>query len=117
MSEKMTGRKFSSTTIKKMKASSVRANEKRHKLRIQGKYKINNAWEGKKRPNHSKFMVEYNKNNEDKTQYKFKHKSGIVFVGSRRELCRKFPEHNIVNGELGVMVRGGYKTHRGWALF
>lgn len=71
---------------------------------------------GKKRPEHSKLMSELNKDRQDPIVYTFKHKDGTTFIGTRKELINSFPSHNINPSELGVLIRGKYKSHRGWSL-
>lgn len=70
---------------------------------------------GVKRPNHTKFMTENNPN-KDYIHYNFVHKTGEIFYGTRIDLALAFPNHNINTSELGMMIRGKYKTHRGWKL-
>lgn len=71
--------------------------------------------QGRKRPDHSTFMKEH-PSNEDKHIYKFEHRTGLIFKGTRRELIAAFPNHNISSSELGVLIRGKYKSHRGWKI-
>lgn len=52
----------------------------------------------------------------DLTIYRFIHKTGDTFIGSRKELVLSYPTHKIVSTELGLMIRGKYKSHRGWSL-
>jgi hypothetical protein len=70
---------------------------------------------GKKRPDHSKWMKINNKST-DLHKYHFVHKSGSTFYGTRIDLIEHFPDHNINSSQLGLMIRGKYKTHRGWKL-
>ncbi len=71
---------------------------------------------GKKRPEHSKIMKEYFLKKDKKNIYYFIHITGLEFIGSRRDLMDKFIDHKISNSELGAMINGNYKTHRGWSL-
>lgn len=71
---------------------------------------------GKKRPEHSNFMKKRMKDNQDKTIYVFHHNTEGTFTGTRIELIQKYPHHNISNSELGVLIKGKYKSHRGWSL-
>ncbi len=70
---------------------------------------------GVKRPEHSKYMKD-NRINEDKTIYTFVHSSGLVFIGSRKELIRKYPEHKLDVGSLGHVISKRYKHHHNWSL-
>lgn len=71
---------------------------------------------GKSRPEHSELMKQLNESRKIKTVYKFKHTSGVTFEGTKYELIEAFPDHNISRTELGVMIRGRYKSHKGWSL-
>jgi hypothetical protein len=71
---------------------------------------------GKKRREHSRFMKDRMKDKQDKTIYNFHHKDEGTFVGTRNSLIETYPQHKIINSELGVMIRGKYKSHRGWSL-
>ncbi len=72
--------------------------------------------QGKRRPDHSEFI---RKRNLDKLCnhiiYAWNHISGTKFIGTRRDLIRKFPIHKIKNSELGALIKGRYKSHRGWS--
>lgn len=69
---------------------------------------------GVKRPQHSQFMKDLRKQRADKTVYNFINTDGREFVGTRRELMEI--DDKVVNGELGNMIKGKYKTHKGWML-
>lgn len=71
---------------------------------------------GKKRPEHSELMKELNEQRKDPTVYHFVHKSGAQFSGTRHELINAYPVHKINASELGMLIRGQYKSHRGWKL-
>lgn len=71
---------------------------------------------GKSRPEHSELMKQLNKARRDPTVYNFQHKTGITFEGTRADLMEAFPDHNISRTELGVMIKGRYKSHKGWSL-
>ena len=74
------------------------------------------ALTGKKRPEHSKLMSELNEQRKDPTAYNFVHKTGLTFTGTRHELINEYPDHKINASELGMLIRGQYKSHRGWKL-
>ena len=69
---------------------------------------------GRKRPEHSEFMSEFNKQRQDQTIYTFKHQSGKTIIGTRYDLKEADPTVSI--SELGVLIKGGYKQHRGWSV-
>lgn len=71
---------------------------------------------GKSRPEHSELMKQLNKARRDQTVYKFKHETGITLEGTKFDLIEAFPDHNISRTEIGVMIRGRYKSHKGWSL-
>lgn len=71
---------------------------------------------GKKRPEHSKLMNKLNEVRKDPTSYTFIRASGLTFIGTRHELIDTFPDHKISASELGMLIRGQYKSHRGWKL-
>ncbi|KKK44431.1 hypothetical protein LCGC14_3167140, partial [marine sediment metagenome] len=72
---------------------------------------------GVRRPKHSRFMKEHNRNREcNQIEYDWIHKTGICFRGTRRQLIDAFPDHNIKNGELGVLIKRRYKSHKGWTV-
>ena len=52
----------------------------------------------------------------DKIIYNFIHTSGISFTGTRQQLIKSFPTHNIKSSDLGVMIRGEYRHHKGWSI-
>ncbi len=69
---------------------------------------------GRKRPEHAEFMRKLMEDKRDKTIYKFIHKDGRVVEGTRYDLKEIDPTVSI--GELGVLIKGNYKSHRGWAI-
>jgi hypothetical protein len=72
---------------------------------------------GKKRPEHGKLVTELNRSRpEAQVLYKFVHKSGIEFFGTRTELRESFPQHNILASELANLSSGRAKSTRGWSL-
>ena len=71
---------------------------------------------GKSRPEHSELMKRLNATRRDQTIYKFRHTSGTTFTGTKHDLMSAFPDHNIIKTELGVMIKGRYKSHKGWSL-
>lgn len=73
------------------------------------------TWKGKSRPDHSRKLKARWIKGKDLTVYTFI-KNNIEFKGTRVELISQFPEDSISNSELGVMIRGGYKSHRGWKI-
>lgn len=82
---------------------------------LSNRNKIIKPFLGKKRPEQAS-MMRANNPNADANVYKFKHKTGIVFEGTRQDLHNAFPEHNLSSSELGLVIRGNYKSHRGWSL-
>lgn len=71
---------------------------------------------GATRPEHSEFMKQKMKElKADLNIYTFV-RNDIIFKGTRDELIRSYPEDNINNSELGAMIKGRYKRHRGWSL-
>lgn len=46
----------------------------------------------------------------------FIHKEGYIFTGTRHQLKKAYPHHNINLSELGLMIRGKYQNHRGWSI-
>ena len=72
---------------------------------------------GVKRPKHSRFMKEHNHNREcNQIEYNWIHKTGSCFRGTRRQLIDAFLDHDIKNSELGVLIKGRYKSHKGWTV-
>lgn len=71
---------------------------------------------GKSRPEHSELMKQLNMARRDPTVYKFQHETGVTFEGTKFDLMEAFPDHNISRTDLGVMIRGRYKSHMGWSL-
>jgi len=76
---------------------------------------------GRKRPKHSDFMRRRMKeqrinNPVNNIVYEWKHNTGKTFVGTRLDLIEKHPTHKINNSELGVLIKGGYRSHRGWSI-
>lgn len=69
---------------------------------------------GRKRPDRTEFMHKLNESKRDTATYKFVHKGGREFTGTRYQLKDIDPSVSI--GELGVLIKGGYKTHRGWKI-
>ena len=69
---------------------------------------------GRKRPDRAVFMHNLNESRRDATIYNFVHKDGREFTGTRYELKEADPSVSI--GELGVLIKGGYKSHRGWKI-
>lgn len=45
----------------------------------------------------------------------YTHKEGYIFTGTRYQLKKAYPHHNINLSELGLMIRGKYQNHRGWS--
>jgi hypothetical protein len=71
---------------------------------------------GRKRPDHSKLMTQLNEQRKDPTIYQFTHNTGLTFLGTRHQLIETYPDHKISASELGMLIRGQYKSHRGWKL-
>ena len=71
---------------------------------------------GKKRPNHSLFMKNFMEVNRDSTVYNWIHKNGNTFIGTRYELTQYDLKSNIKVSELGEILSGRYKSHRGWRI-
>jgi len=69
---------------------------------------------GRKRPEQAEVMRKVNESRKDRTVYTFVHKDGTVFTGTRYDL--KEHDDSVSIGELGVLIRGGYKSHRGWTI-
>lgn len=69
---------------------------------------------GRKRPEQAKVIEKLNEERKDKTIYKFTHKDGRVVEGTRYDLKEIDPTVSI--GELGVLIKGNYKSHRGWTI-
>lgn len=79
----------------------------------------NNTWlaehnKGTSREDHSRFMKELMKTKRDATVYQFIHDIKGSFRGTKHGLKELDPSISI--GELGMMVRGKYKTHKGWKV-
>lgn len=70
---------------------------------------------GKKRPEHSEFMKKH-PSKVDNNIYSFIHVSGTKFNGTRNSLIESFPSHTISSSEMGMVIRGKYKSHRGWKI-
>lgn len=69
---------------------------------------------GRKKPAHSEFMRKRGEERRDTTVHTFLHKDGKSFTGTRHALKEIDPTVSI--GELGVLIKGGYKSHRGWRI-
>ena len=69
---------------------------------------------GKKRSEHSLYMKERAKKHRDLTVYSFQHSIKGTFVGTRHDL-KEFDE-SVSIGELGLLVKGKYKKHKGWSI-
>ena len=78
--------------------------------------KIRKPMLGKTRPEHSRLMKEHPPRLDNKI-YTFIHTNGMKFKGTRLALSRKYPKHNISSQQIGVMIRGYQKSHKGWKLF
>lgn len=52
----------------------------------------------------------------DSTNYAFAHNEHGMFCGTRQELIIAYPDSKINSSELGELIRGRYKTHRGWRV-
>lgn len=69
---------------------------------------------GRKRPEQADVMKKVNESRRDLSVHTFIHKNGNRFVGTRYDLKDYDPQVSI--GELGVLVKGGYKSHKGWTI-
>lgn len=114
ISRALTGRKFSPEHKAKLKIRNGTPQMKA--IATKNLQKATEGNIGKKRPEHSAFMREFMATRDDLTIYHFIHELGTNFKGTRKQLIEKFPEHRIDNGMLGVTIRGGQKSHRGWRL-
>lgn len=50
----------------------------------------------------------------DKTVYNFEHKSGVTFIGTRKQLIDSFPEFKVTKHNLAEMINGRCRTAKGW---
>tara|TARA_B100000508_G_C11450112_1_gene273534 strand:+ start:117 stop:881 length:765 start_codon:yes stop_codon:yes gene_type:complete len=58
----------------------------------------------------------YNPPNRDQTIYRFISDIYGEFIGTRHELQQKFPLCDLCPSALGLLIRGKYKSHRGWKI-
>ena len=71
----------------------------------------------KKRPEHSALMkIKMKEVRSDTTVYTFI-KANTIFRGTRNQLIESYSTDKISNSELGMLIKGRYKTHKGWALY
>lgn len=72
---------------------------------------------GKKRPGHGEKIRAHNLSRpEANVMYRFVHRSGILFEGTRTQLRNAFPHHNLRASDLANLSGGRVKSHRGWSL-
>lgn len=69
---------------------------------------------GRKRPEQAKVIAKLNEDRKDKNVYVFYHKNGEIFTGTRYDLKEHDPSVSI--SELGMLIKGEYKKHKGWAI-
>lgn len=72
---------------------------------------------GRKRPEHSEFMRQLNEQKKQSSPvHTWVHKDGRQFTGTRYELSDEYPDSKIIQSELGCVLSGKYKSHKGWSL-
>jgi len=69
---------------------------------------------GKKRPEHSTLMIKLNAERRDQTTHIFYHIDGREFTGTKYQL--KEMDDCVSIGELGMLIKGRYKSHKGWSI-
>ena len=69
---------------------------------------------GKKRDGHSLLMKELAKTRRENTIYCFVHETKGTFTGTRHQL--KELDETVSIGELGLLIKGKYKSHKGWSV-
>jgi len=67
----------------------------------------------KRSPEFCAAMSGANNPNYDHTIYNFRHNDGATFTGTRHDFWVKYDLHA---GNLSKIIRGVYKTHKGWSL-
>ena len=70
--------------------------------------------QGKKRDGHSLLMKELAKTRRENTIYCFVHETKGTFTGTRHQL--KELDETVSIGELGLLIKGKYKSHKGWSV-
>jgi hypothetical protein len=107
LSAKMIGREFSSETRRKI--SEAKSNPS-----LETREKMSKAQSGKVISQDTKKKMSETRT--DKTIICWIHPHFGIETCSRQELISKYPQLNLRSGELGKLLSGIYKTHKGWSL-